>query len=124
MDEDDPEEIRIHEAIWQKIYDAVGAVFGDLQHQGIIGEEEYFVVEDDWGWNIVQTEIAISRLWPQVARRFQAILVDFPNWQITMQVMKKYTDKQPGMGIIVSVDGIKDELRREFLPAELRDMTF
>ncbi len=41
-----------------------------------------------------------------------------------MQVMRKYTDKQPGMGVIVSVSGIKDELRREFLPAELRDMTF
>jgi len=93
MDEDDPEEIRIHEAIWQKIYDAVGAVFSDLQRQGMIGERDYFVVEDDWGWNIVQTEIVISHLWPQIARRFQSILADFPDWAITMQVMKKYTDK-------------------------------
>ena len=41
-----------------------------------------------------------------------------------MQVMKKYTDKQTGMGIIVSVDGIKDELKREYFPIELRNISF
>lgn len=124
MDEDDPDEIRAHEAIWQKIYDAVGVVFSELQHQGMIGEEDYFVIDDDWGWNIVQTEIVISSLWPQIARRFQSILADFPDWVITMQVMKKYTDKQPGMGVYVFPDHFRDELKREFLPAALRDMTF
>ncbi len=118
------EDEEAHELVWQKLYDEVGAVFSKFSRQGLIGEEEYFVVEDDWGWNIVQTEIAISHLWPQIARRFQAILADFPDWVITMQVMKKYTDKQPGMGVYVFPDRFKDELQREFLPAELRDMKF
>lgn len=90
----------------------------------MLKERDYFVVEDDLGWDIVETELVFSPLWPRIARRFQLLLADFPDWRITMQVMKKYTDKQPGMGVIVSVSGIKDELRREFLPAELRDMTF
>lgn len=85
MNEEGLEEYRVHEAIWRKIYDAVDVVFSDLQHQGMIGDEEYFVVEDDWGWNVVQTEIVISHLWPQIARRFQSILADFPDWAITMQ---------------------------------------
>jgi hypothetical protein len=114
----------IHEAIWQKLYDAVGAVFSELLQQGLIKEPDYFVVEDDWGWDIVQTEIVISSLWPQIARRFQSILSDFPDWRITMQVMRKYTDKQPGMGVIVSVDGFKDELKREYFPEELRSIAF
>ena len=124
MDEEGLEEYRAHETIWQKIYDAVGAVFSDLQRQGMIGERDYFVVEDDWGWNIVQTEIVISHLWPQIARRFQSILADFPDWAITMQVMKKYTDKQPGMGVYVLVDRFKDELKREYLSEEFRNLTF
>lgn len=124
MDEDDPEEVRAHEAVWQKIYDAVDVVFSDLQHQGMIGEEEYFIVEDDWGWNIVQTEIVISHLWPQIARRFQSILTDFPDWAITMQVMREDTNKQPGMGVYVLVDRFKDELKREYLPEDLRGLTF
>ncbi len=45
MDEDDPEEIRAHEAVWKKLYDAVDAVFSDLMQQGLINERDYFVVE-------------------------------------------------------------------------------
>jgi len=124
MDDEDYKEIRAHEAVWKKLYDAVSDVFSEMLQQGMIREADYFVVEDDWGWDIVQTEIVISPLWPQIARRFQSILSDFPDWQITMQVMKKYTDKQTGMGIIVSVDGIKDELKREYFPIELRNISF
>lgn len=99
-------------------------MFNELQHQGIISDEDYFVVEDDLGWDIVETEIAFSSLWPEIARRFQLILADFPDWRVTMQVMKKYTDKRPGMGIVVYADGIEDELKREYLPVELRDISF
>jgi len=36
----------------------------------------------------------------------------------------KYTDKQPGMGVYILVDRFKDELKREYLPEELRNLTF
>jgi len=113
-----------HEYTWQKLYDAVELVFSELAQQGMIGEREYFIVEDDWGWNKVQTELVISSLWPQIARNFQLILADFPKWEITMQVLRNKADGWPGMGTIVSADGIKDELKREFLPLELRDLAF
>lgn len=116
--------IRAHEAIWKKLHDEVAAVFNELSQQGIIGERDYFVVEDDWGWNIVQTELVISSLWPQIARRFQLILSDFPDWRITMQVLRNKADGWPGMGVIVSIDGFEDELKREFLPPAFRNMTF
>lgn len=118
------EEERSHELIWQKLYQQVGAVFSEYLRQGLIGEEEYFVVPDDWGWSRLQTELVLSPLWPEFVRRFQLILVDFPDWWITMQVMRNEADGWPGMGVIVAVDGIQDELKREYLPAELRDITF
>ena len=118
------EAIRAHEAIWRTLHAPVVEVLREFCEQGMLKERDYFVVEDDLGWDIVETELVFSPLWPRIARSFQLLLADFSHWRITMQVMRKYTDKQPGMGVIVSVSGIKDELRREFLPAELRDMTF
>lgn len=124
MDEGDPEDIRVHEAVWKRLYDEVGAVFSEFSRQGLIGEEEYFVVPDDWGWNRLQTELVLSPLWHEFVRRFQRILVDYPDWWITMQVMRNEADGWPGMGVIVAVDGIQDELKREYLPEQLRSLTF
>lgn len=124
MDEGDPEDIRVHEAVWKRLYDEVGAVFSEFSRQGLIGEEEYFVVPGDWGWNRLQTELVLSPLWHEFVRRFQLILVDYPDWWITMQVMRNEADGWPGMGVIVAVDGIQDELKREHLPEGLRSLTF
>ena len=118
------EAIRAHEAIWRTLHAPVVEVLREFCEQGMLKERDYFVVEDDLGCEIVEIELVFSPLWSRIARSFQLLLADFSHWRITMQVMRKYTDKQPGMGVIVSVSGIKDELRREFLPAELRDMTF
>jgi len=34
MDDDHPEEIRAHEAIWKKLYDSVDVVFSEMLEQG------------------------------------------------------------------------------------------
>jgi len=41
-----------------------------------------------------------------------------------MQVMRNRADGWPGMGVIVSADGFKDEFKRDYFSDELRSLTF
>ncbi|MBQ8105981.1 MAG: hypothetical protein IJ127_24265, partial [Afipia sp.] len=86
------EAIRAHEAIWRTLHAPVVEVLREFCEQGMLKERDYFVVEDDLGWDIVEIELVFSPLWPRIARSFQLLLADFSHWRITMQVMRKYAD--------------------------------
>jgi hypothetical protein len=49
----------------------------------------------------------------------------YPDWYITIRVAVPGKEKiWPGMGLIIYSDEVIDELRRDFLPAEFRDVFF
>lgn len=123
MSADDLEEERAHELIWKKLFDEIEALLKDFVHRGLIGLDNYWLVDEDWGWDVLQIELPLTAVWPALVGRLQDILVQYPDWRITVRVADR-PEGWPGMGIIVSRDRVVDDLKREFLPAGLRDMTF
>lgn len=50
----------------------------------------------------------------------QSLLSDHADWEIAVAVDVPGTQKRwPGMGLVISKDGVVDELRREFLPKRI-----
>jgi hypothetical protein len=62
---------------------------------------------------------------PHIIKALQDLLAPYPDWyiEIGVAVPDKY-GIWPGMGLIVYPDEVVDELRRDFLPAEFRDVFF
>jgi len=121
MSEDDLE--KAHERTWKRLCDEAEEILKDLVREGIIGDSDYWLVDEDWGWDVLQIELPLTLVWTSLAGRLQAILVRYPEWWITIRVADR-PEGWPGMGVVVSRDRIIDDLKREFLPANLRDMTF
>ena len=55
----------------------------------------------------------------------QALLADFPEWDITARVDVIGKEKVwPGMGLLITSTQIIDDLQREFLPEEFRNFVY
>lgn len=62
---------------------------------------------------------------PHIVKSLQALLADYPEWEITVRVDVPGKEKSwPGMGPIIACDEIIDELRREYLPPEFRTFIY
>jgi hypothetical protein len=61
MDADDSEEDQQHELIWRKLFDETETVLRDFAHRRLIGPNDYWLVDEDWGWNILQVELPLSQ---------------------------------------------------------------
>jgi hypothetical protein len=60
-----------------------------------------------------------------VVARLKQILVDLAGWHITVRVDVPGTEEAwPLMGISIFRDRIIDHLKREYLPAEFRQITY
>lgn len=60
---------------------------------------------------------------PPVIGALQDILKDFPGWEILMIVERLHaTDKWPGMGLVIRAHEVIDDLLRDYLPTEYRDL--
>ncbi len=123
MDEEYPEELRAHDAIWRKLFDEAEAILKDFARQRIIGESDYWLVDEDWGWDVLQIELPLSLAWPPIAKKLQLILAQYPDWRITIRLAGR-PQGWPGMGIVISRDKIIDDLKREYFPIEFRHMNF
>ncbi len=123
MSDNDLEGIRAHEIIWKKLFDEAEAVLKDFAHEGIIGEKDYWLVDEDWGWDVLQIELPLSLAWPPIAKKLQLILERHPDWRITIRLAGR-PQGWPGMGIVISRDKIIDDLKREYFPELLRSLTF
>jgi hypothetical protein len=67
----------------------------------------------------------LSLLKPHIIRSLRDLLADHPNWSISVAVDIPGTEESwPGMGLMIYGDEIVDELRREFLPEEFRNVTY
>ncbi len=123
MSDNDPEEIRAHERVWKNLFDETEAILKDCARQGIIGETDYWLVNEDWGWDVLQVELPLSLAWPSIAKKLQLLLARYPDWRITIRLAGR-PQGWPGMGIVISSDRIIDDLKREYFPVEFRSMSF
>lgn len=122
-DDNDLEGARVHERIWMSLFDEVEAILKDFVRQGLIGSDDYWLVDEDWGWNILQVELPLSQAWPALVRELQTLLSRYRDWRIAIRSADR-PKGWPGMGVIVAHDGIIDDLKREYFPVEFRSISF
>jgi hypothetical protein len=112
-----------HERIWKKLFDEAEAILKDFAREGIISDSDYWLVNEDWGWDVVQIELPLSLAWPSIVKRLQLILARYPDWRVTVRLAGR-PQGWPGMGIVISSDTIVDDLKRDYFPIVFRGMSF
>lgn len=111
---------------WRALYEAISILLSRFGRLYDNGKGDYWIVDDDWGWYVQKVELQnLDLLRPDVIKALQALLADYPDWLITVQVdVPDKTGIWPRMGLLVYPDKITDDLQREYLPVEFRDMRF
>lgn len=111
---------------WPRLYDLIIQTLAPLGTDDALGRGDYWLLEDNLGWFRHQLEFQNARLFhPDIVKSLQALLVDFPDWDIAIRLDLPTLDASaPGMGLIVSGDKIVDELQRQYLPEEFRNYVY
>ncbi len=119
-------DIRAHEQVWQGLYDGIDRLLARFGEKGYRDGADYWIVDDDWGWDVLQVELQnLDLLRPALVKLLQAMLVGYPDWMIALRLDLRGGDGQaPGMGLLICPHHITDDLQREFLPEEFRTMRF
>jgi hypothetical protein len=110
---------------WQLLHDRITDALQPFTKDAF-GRGDYWLLDDDWGRFQQELEIQnLNLLKPEIISALQKLLVDFPDWRITMSVaVPGIGDDWPGMGIVIDPEEIIDELQREYLPAEFRSFSY
>ena len=111
---------------WQTLHDAITATLDRFGRKDDCGRGDYWLVDDNWGRRSHQIEFQNLEMFkPHIIKALQDLLAPYPDWyiEIGVAVPEKY-GIWPGMGLIIYSDEIVDQLQRDFLPAEFRDVIF
>jgi hypothetical protein len=111
---------------WHDLHDLITEV---LDRHGIkdpVGEGDYWLLDENWGWCAHQVEFQnLSLFQPEIVKQLQKLLMEYPDWEIRLRVtVPGMHDRWPAMGLVVTQDQIKDQLQRQYLPAEFRDFIY
>ena len=119
-------EILAHERIWQRLYDRAKVALDRFSQQEDGGRLGYWIVSDDWGPDFLQIEVTDLRLLQRDAvGALKRVLDDFPGWQIIMRIFALDTEPPlPRMGLLISDGKVYHDLKREYLPEEVRHITY
>lgn len=111
---------------WVLLYDRISGYLQPLGTESPLGEGDYWILDENWGQYLHRIEIQnLDLLQPSVVKGLQALLSDFVDWEIAVAVdVPEKQTRWPGMGLVISKDGVVDELRREFLPKYVRDFRY
>jgi hypothetical protein len=111
---------------WQILQDRIIRLLQKFGRRDAFGQGDYWLLDENWGRHRQELEIQnLSLLQPHIVKSLQALLADLPNWYITARVDVPGKEKiWPGMGVIIYPDEIVDELQREFLPKEFRNVRY
>jgi hypothetical protein len=115
-----------HERIWQSLHDKATEVLDVFGKKDYRGRADYWIVDDDWGLDFIRVEAQnLQMLRPVVVAGLKRVLVDFPGWHIAVRVDVPGTEETwPLMGILIFRDRVIDHLKREYLPAEFRQIIY
>lgn len=111
---------------WQVLHDRIDSLLQRFGRKDAFRDGDYWLVDENWGRYRQVLEIQNLRLLrPDLIKSLQALLADFPKWCITSQVDVRGKEASwPGMGLVIYSDQIVDELQRDFLPEEFRNITY
>jgi len=123
MSESHPNDQRSHQVVWKELFNETESLLKDFAYQGLIGLDDFWIVDEDWGWDVLQVELPLSLAWPPLAKKLQSILARYPDWRITIRLSGR-EQGWPGMGIVISRNNIIDDLKREYFPIQFHNMAF
>ena len=120
------EEIYAHERIWRSLYDKAKVELDRFSQQEDGGRLGYWIIPDDWGPDFLQIEVTDLRLLHRDAvGALKRVLDDFPGWQIAMFIFAPDTEPPlPRMGLLISDGQVFHDLKREYLPEDVRHITY
>jgi hypothetical protein len=109
------------------LYNRLQAVLSAYGESSAFGEGEYWLLDDDWGNRehllyIFREEFLTS----EMIYKLKDILQDFEGWKLVVALDVVGWDKNvvPPMGLVISGRTIQDDLQREFLAGNLKDVVF
>jgi hypothetical protein len=119
-------EIRAHQRIWQSVHDKATAALDAFGTKDYRGRADYWIVDDDWGPDLLQVEINNPRMLRRDAiGALKRVLDVYPQWQIIVRVFSRKDEAAlPPMGLLISDGRVFDHLNRDYLPAEFRHLTY
>lgn len=84
------------------------------------------MLDDNWGRFKHRVEVqTLDLLKPAVIKSLQKLLAGYPDWEIVVAVdIPEKKDVWPGMGLVIAENEIVDELEREYLPREFKDLMY
>jgi hypothetical protein len=111
---------------WQILHDRITELLDRYGRKNAFGEGDYWLLDDHLGPRRQELEIQNLNLFrPHIVKLLQALLADFPDWHITAQVdVRGKEGIWPGMGIVIYPNEVVDELQRDFLPEEFRNIEY
>jgi hypothetical protein len=113
------------EAEWQVLYDRIAAV---LERYGKIGAfrsgADFWLVDENLGlWCQTIETHNLTLLDSAIVKQLQDLLAGYSDWEIWLRVVLDGRE-DIGMGLIIAQDEIIDDLQRDLLPPEFRDLTY
>jgi hypothetical protein len=111
---------------WQVLHDRIDGLLHRFGRKDAFRDGDFWLVDENWGRYRQVLEIQnLNLLRPDIIKSLQALLADFPKWYITAQVdVRGKEDSWPAMGLAIYPNEIVDDLQRDFLPKEFRNITY
>jgi hypothetical protein len=111
---------------WILLHDRITAALDGFGKKDPFGNGDYWLVDDNWGTELHQIEFQnLNLLQPSVIKTLQGLLGDFTKWRITVcaDIAAPRTTFPPS-DLTLYHDYIVDDLPREFLPEQLRNVSY
>ena len=115
-----------HQLVWRDLHDKASEVLDAFGKKDHLGQADYWIVDDDWGLDFIRVEVQnLQLLRPVVVGKLKHILADSPGWHIAVRVDVPGREKTwPLIGILIFRGRVIDHLKREYLPAEFRNISY
>jgi hypothetical protein len=117
---------RAHQLVWRSLHDRASEVLDAFGKKDYGGRADYWIVDDDWGLDFIRVEAQNLQLLRRVVvGKLKQLLGDFPGWHIAVRVdVPGKEETWPLMGILIFRGRVIDHLKRDYLPAEFRQITY
>src|SRR5262245_17517396 len=113
---------------WGALYDKIQGVLRPLGEEDateLQGDsyryvrKDYLLVDDNWGGYRHTIETGnLDFIRPALIKSLRELLIEYPNWEITLTLKGSEEENRPPMGLVIRDDEIIDGLRREYLSPE------
>lgn len=113
-------------AEWTILHDRIDETLSRFGKKDGFGRGDYWLVDEDLGSYRLKLEVQdLNLLQPLIIKSLQALLDGYPDWEIMFRVdVIGKENEWPAMGLIIHDDEIIDDLQREFLPTEFRNIVY